>query len=185
MSTGAFWVIADVCLLYFFGWSGVLAHLPVYSTSVGLSEHAAANALAGIAILCVFGVLAFGVSVDRWNQQRVAAVGLIFFAAGTAMLLATEWLNGPLLILSLILIGLPSGGLDIVWASLLRAKFGTQHFGAIFSAWYLVVLIILVVGPIADVAHSFATAWLGIAVAMVSSSLLIGGVRLRNRSQVA
>jgi OFA family oxalate/formate antiporter-like MFS transporter len=190
LRTALFWLIAGVSVVYALGWSGVMAQVSSYLVGQGLSEGTAANALGAIGLLSVLGVLALGAAVDGWNPRVAAVVGLTFFAAGAGLLLVVAPGYVWVLPVALFLIGIPSGGLDIAWASFLRWSFGTKNYGAIFGIWYMFVLFALVVGPVIvgfsfDKTQSYEAAWIAILVVNIFGALLIAAVRIRNSLRLA
>lgn len=184
VKSASFWLIVGVSVVFCLGWSGIMAQVGAYIVGQGLSDNAAANAVGAIGFVSVLGVLGLGAAVDRWSPRVAAVIGLACFAAGTALLLLVAPEYVWVLAVSIFLIGIPSGGLDIVWAAFLRQTFGSRSYGAIFGTWYFIAAIALGAGPVVvgyafDVTQSFELSWIVVCIATALAALAVATVRTR------
>lgn len=177
MRTSRFWwlIIAFFCNLY--AWYAIQVHQTKYLMEIGYTPAVAAWALAIVSIVGVPGQIGFGMLADRFGREWVWTAGCAGFALCYLALIAMEaGPSQPLLILMILAQGVLGYALTSVMAPVVADIFEGPHYGAIFGAVSVSLMMGSAAGPyvtgvIHDVTGSYRMAFY-IALAMTCISAI-------------
>lgn len=126
------------------GYMSILSHQPALLTGAGFSSSQVALLLGLTAACAATGVIGLGLMLDRLRPSYAALTLQVFTYAGAAALIAAMSTHDlPLAVIHAVAFGLALGGMDIVWTTLIKRRFGDEHFGTFFGIWYFTNLMTL------------------------------------------
>jgi MFS family permease len=148
LRTARFWWAA----LGYFGalyvWYAVQVHQTQFLVEVGFGATQAAWALGFVSFVAVPGQIALGHLADRIGREWVWSISCAGFAACCVALLALQRAPSPTLLWTMIVTqGLLGYGLTSVMGAIAAELFEGRHFGAIFSAQMLAMILGGALGP--------------------------------------
>jgi MFS family permease len=148
LRTARFWWAA----LGYFGalyvWYAVQVHQTQFLIEVGFGATEAAWALGFVSFVAVPGQIALGHLADRIGREWVWSISCAGFAACCIALLALQRTPSPALLWAMIVAqGLLGYGLTSVMGAIAAELFEGRHFGAIFSAQMLAMILGGALGP--------------------------------------
>lgn len=131
LRTPAFWLLVTGMGLRNWARTGAIVNLQPILLWKGVSR-AAIGPLVSLSLTASFlGRLALGVTVDRWNKSRIAAMLLLVDSVGLLFLLTGSWDGAPWAILVyLVLSGSAEATAPVSWA-LLGDLFGRRRYASL------------------------------------------------------
>ena len=129
--TRQFWI--TLTILFFFGFSffTIMVHIVPHAIELGISATAAANILAAVGMLSIFGTIALGSAGDRIGSRQAFSASLILLSAALFWLVpATDlWM----LYLFAAVFGFAYGGGVTSQSPLVATLFGLRSHGFIYG----------------------------------------------------
>jgi MFS family permease len=178
-STPVFWLLLTGFFLFSVSVNGSVAHLIPILTDRGIASDTAALAASTLGVLTLGGRLLTGVLLDRFLGSRVAGIFFGIAAVGVAILsqaheIATAFIGSAL-------IGLGMGAEADVMPYLISRYFGLASFSEIYGYAFTAYALAGALGPLLmgwsfDRFHSYSTALLGLAVAMLTGAAVLASL---------
>jgi MFS family permease len=130
-ATRQFWIL--ICTFFCLATCvfAVSVHIVPALIATGVSRAQAANVLAAVGAMMIFGRLILGVMSDRVGNRRIFIVGFIVMAVSLFWLVPADGLWA--FILFAIVFGFFNGGLGSLVAPLTSSLFGMKHHGLVFG----------------------------------------------------
>ncbi|MCZ6628318.1 MAG: MFS transporter [SAR324 cluster bacterium] len=129
LRTRQFWIMAVSIAIPSMLITGMVFHQISYLRGMGLSAQAAANVFTVTAVSMVAFGLVFGYLLDRYQTQRVVALGMLCMAASMYTMLAADT---PLLAaLYGVVFGTAIGAMMMMGSYVWPRYFGRQHLGGV------------------------------------------------------
>jgi len=147
LSSSAFWRLAIAVALGNVGAMAIIVHqIPFLTSSVGMSEGAAAASVTGMVMVSLAGRFGFGYLADLIDKRLVMAASYACLALGVLLFAAVfhPWQ----VFLALPMFGLGWGGVIPVRPALQAEVFGIRAFGAIQGLIFTVATIGALIGPV-------------------------------------
>ena len=147
LSSSAFWRLAIAVALGNVGAMAIIVHqIPFLTSSVGMSEGAAAASVTGMVMVSLAGRFGFGYLADLIDKRLVMAGSYACLALGVLLFAAVfqPWH----VFLALPVFGLGWGGVIPVRPALQAEVFGIRAFGAIQGLIFTVATIGALIGPV-------------------------------------
>jgi MFS family permease len=177
--TPVFWLLLAGFFLFSVSVNGSVAHLIPLLTDRGIVAETAALAASILGVLTLCGRLLTGVLLDRFFGSRVAGIFFAIAAVGVAVLsqahtIATAFLGASL-------VGLGMGAEADVMPYLISRYFGLRSFSEIYGYAFTAYAVAGALGPLLmgwsfDRFHSYSTALLGLAVAMLAGAIVLASL---------
>lgn len=172
-----FWLIITGFFLFSIGINGVVAHLIPLLSDRGLSVSAAAFAASMLGVLTLFGRLLTGILLDRFPGSYVG--GLFFALAAMGVAALSQARTIPSAYAAAGLMGLGMGAEADVMPYLISRFFAMDSFSEIYGYSFTAYAIAAAFGPLLmgwsfDQFHSYVTAALALAGAMLAGAFTIG-----------
>jgi MFS family permease len=179
-----FWYLG-VCVGIMYGLLvGILSNIVQIAMENGLDLQAALLALSWMAIGGVAGKLTVGYLSDRINNCLLLVIVLVIFSLS---LLPPVLADGvvPVYLFSAVL-GFSAISSLPLWHSLTARLFGVSNFARVIGLSQPIVLVMTMVGPllvakIYDITGSFDNALMGISVTLLVTTLLVFGIRAKEK----
>ena len=179
-----FWSLG-VCVGIMYGLLvGILSNIVQIAMENGLDLQAALLALSWMAIGGVAGKLTVGYLSDRINNCLLLVIVLVIFSLS---LLPPVLADGvvPVYLFSVVL-GFSAISSLPLWHSLTARLFGVSNFARVIGLSQPIVLVMTMVGPllvakIYDITGSFDNALMGISVTLLVTTLLVFGIRAKEK----
>lgn len=146
--TTAFWMIAVAFFLPMMSGVGLLTHLVVILTDVGISSQTASACLGLIAALSIVGRFGFGFAADRFPVRKVYTTCYIIETTGVCMLLATALVGTKAFFAYILIYGLTGGGGLVLAPLMIGECFGLKSLGTIFGVLAISAVIGGAIGPL-------------------------------------
>lgn len=168
----AFWCLVIAFLPLLELTTALTANLGPYTRDLGIDTQHAALLLSVWSATMIVGKVAFGALADRINHQTLFAIGLALFAL--AMLLLASGPSFALLLVTIFLLGLSSGGQLPLVGAIISSQFGPAAFGTVMGLFYLCIRPLALAAPAAgwirDTFGSYDPLFLGVLVwALISA----------------
>jgi len=147
LSSSAFWRLAIAVALGNVGAMAIIVHqIPFLTSSVGMSEGAAAASVTGMVMVSLAGRFGFGYLADLVDKRFVMAGSYACLALGVLLFAAVfhPWQ----VVLALPVFGLGWGGVIPVRPALQAEVFGIRAFGAIQGLIFTVATVGALIGPV-------------------------------------
>ena len=147
LSSSAFWRLAIAVALGNVGAMAIIVHqIPFLTSSVGMSEGAAAASVTGMVMVSLAGRFGFGYLADLIDKRFVMAGSYACLALGVLLFAAVfhPWQ----VFLALPVFGLGWGGVIPVRPALQAEVFGIRAFGAIQGLIFTVATVGALIGPV-------------------------------------
>jgi len=147
LSSSAFWRLAIAVALGNVGAMAIIVHqIPFLTSSVGMSEAAAAASVTGMVMVSLAGRFGFGYLADLIDKRLVMAGSYACLALGVLLFAAVfhPWQ----VFLALPVFGLGWGGVIPVRPALQAEVFGIRAFGAIQGLIFTVATVGALIGPV-------------------------------------
>jgi MFS family permease len=147
LSSSAFWRLAIAVALGNVGAMAIIVHqIPFLTSSVGMSEGAAAASVTGMVMVSLAGRFGFGYLADLIDKRLVMAGSYACLALGVLLFAAVfqPWH----VFLALPVFGLGWGGVIPVRPALQAEVFGIRAFGAIQGLIFTVATVGALIGPV-------------------------------------
>lgn len=122
-----FWIMSTTLAFFLACYTAALSNLPKYAADLGLESAAQGRLMTLLAFFGLCGKLAFGYLADRIPLKPALWVA-IMLTASSLWILSTEP-SYPWVLISVSMMGLASGGILPVWASMVGVIFGVSNFG--------------------------------------------------------
>jgi MFS family permease len=177
--TPVFWLLLIGFFLFSVSVNGSVAHLIPILTDRGIGVQTAALAASTLGVLTLCGRLLTGLLLDRFFGSRVAGIFFGIAAVGVAILsqaheVATAFLGAAL-------IGLGMGAEADVMPYLISRYFGLRSFSEIYGYAFTAYALAGALGPLLmgwsfDRLHSYSTALLGLAAAMLTGAAVLASL---------
>jgi MFS family permease len=174
-----FWLLLTGFFLFSVSVNGSVAHLIPILTDRGISSNTAALAASTLGVLTLCGRLLTGLLLDRFFGSRVAGIFFGIAAVGVAILsqahdIATAFTGAAL-------IGLGMGAEADVMPYLISRYFGLRSFSEIYGYAFTAYALAGALGPLLmgwsfDRFHSYSTALLGLAAAMLAGAAVLASL---------
>lgn len=130
-----FWTLAAASLALAFGVSGLLPNLYPLLLERGLEPSVVTKALAALALSVTGGRILSGFLLDRLWAPLVCAI-LVLPAVAALSLLANPGISGPIMVGSVVTLGLVAGAEFDLIAFMTSRYFGQRHFSEIYGMQY-------------------------------------------------
>jgi MFS family permease len=130
-----FWILAAASLALAFGVSGLLPNLYPLLLERGLEQSVVTKALAALALSVTGGRILSGFLLDRLWAPLVCAI-LVLPAVVALSLLASPGISGPIMVGSVVTLGLVAGAEFDLIAFMTSRYFGQRHFSEIYGMQY-------------------------------------------------
>jgi MFS family permease len=177
--TPVFWLLLTGFFLFSVSVNGSVAHLIPILTDRGIGSNTAALAASTLGVLTLCGRLLTGLLLDRFFGSRVAGIFFGIAAIGVAILsqaheIATAFLGAAL-------IGLGMGAEADVMPYLISRYFGLASFSEIYGYAFTAYALAGALGPLLmgwsfDRFHSYSSALLGLAAAMLTGAAVLASL---------
>jgi len=180
-----FWLLVTIIGLLFCVQSGTLIHMVPQLTDRGISLQAASLIAAATAGCGVFGKLAYGALVDRWDTRHALWLAIAFQIVGQLVMLNTSdyfWF-----MLGACSFGFGMGGIVPMQGAVVGAAFGRASFGRVMGAMRLPMSVIHLGGtPFAgwvfDTTGSYDWAFYTFLALYMLAAVAVFGLRVNTRS---
>ncbi len=174
-----FWLLLTGFFLFSVSVNGSVAHLIPILTDRGIASDTAALAASTLGVLTLCGRLLTGVLLDRFFGSRVAGIFFGIAAVGVAILSQAHEITTAFL--GAALIGLGMGAEADVMPYLISRYFGLASFSEIYGYAFTAYALAGALGPLLmgwsfDRFHSYSTALLGLAVAMLTGAAVLASL---------
>lgn len=147
LRSSAFWRLAVAVALGNLGAVAIIVHqIPFFTSSIGLSEGAAAASVTAMVLLSMGGRLGFGYAADLVDKRLVMACSYVLLALGV-LLFATVY-HPWQIFLVLPVFGLGWGGVIPVRPAFQAEMFGLRSFGAIQGLVFTIATFGGLIGPV-------------------------------------
>jgi len=177
--TPVFWLLLTGFFLFSVSVNGSVAHLIPILTDRGISSNSAALAASTLGVLTLCGRLLTGLLLDRFFGSRVAGIFFGIAAVGVAILSQAHEITTAFV--GAALIGLGMGAEADVMPYLISRYFGLASFSEIYGYAFTAYALAGALGPLLmgwsfDRFHSYSTALLGLAAAMLSGAAVLASL---------
>jgi predicted MFS family arabinose efflux permease len=174
--TKQFWFLAFVFFAVVSACAGTIAHIVSILTDRGISPQVATGAISAMGISLIFGRLLTGYLLDRFFAPYVALGFILIPLAGVALLLYPG--SAAVAVAAAVCIGIGLGAEVDLIAYMLSRYFGMRSFGEIYGYLFAVFMFGSGIGPFLmglsfSRTGSYATTLVGLAIALVISSVLV------------
>jgi MFS family permease len=182
--TPQFWLFFATGFCYGYCVLSIMVHMTPHAIELGISPIGAANFLATIGGLGIFGKVFMGRAGDIFEVRQTLILGFILMSAALIWLVPakTQWM-----LFSIAgIFGFAYGGCAVSHSPLIAKLFGLKSHGLIFGVFGISVMIGGAVGPLLtgylfDVTNSYQMAFL--LCAMISFAGIISGTFLKYRER--
>ncbi|MFC1995367.1 MFS transporter, partial [Chloroflexota bacterium] len=189
VSTKQFWILGAILFSILFSVDGVMIHIVIYATGLGIAATAAANILPIIGAFGIFGRFATGVVSDRIGNKPSLVIS--FTLMSVALILLTFTTDLIMLYLFAAIFGISFGALMVLMSPITAELFGLRSLGLILGVLIFIADIgdassPIVVGRIFDVTGSYNLAFIttaGFAILGIILSLLITPIHKESQIQ--
>jgi MFS family permease len=147
LRSAAFWCLVIAFLPMLEITTGLLANLGPYTQDLGISTQSAAILMSLWSMMMIFGKVVFGALSDRLDHRILYAGGLALFSV--AMVLLSSEPSYPLLLGTVVILGLASGGQLPLVGAIISARFGPAAFGTVMGLFYLCIRPVALAAPLA------------------------------------
>jgi MFS family permease len=172
--TARFWWLCCGFSAALFAWYAVQVHQTKYLVEIGFTVGTAAWALGWVSVCAIPGQIGLGALSDRIGREPVWALGCGGFAICYAALIALEGHpSAPLLALMVFAQGFLGYSITSVMGPMVAEIFGGPHFGSIFGAMTVALILGGAAGPwVAGTLHDLTGSYRpGFALAMLLCAL--------------
>jgi MFS family permease len=174
--TPVFWLLLTGFFLFSVSINGSVAHLIPILTDRGISSNTAALAASTLGVLTLCGRLLTGLLLDRFFGSRVAGIFFAIAAIGVAILSQAHEITTAFF--GAALIGLGMGAEADVMPYLISRYFGLSSFSEIYGYAFTAYALAGALGPLLmgwsfDRFHSYSSALLGLAAAMLTGAAVL------------
>ncbi len=171
-----FWFIVIAFLPLIEVTTGLSSNIGPYTQDLNIDTQRAAYLISLWSAMMIVGKLIFGALSDRIDLRILFFTGLTFFA--TAMVLLSLEPGYPLLLLTMVILGLAAGGQLPLIGVMISRHFGAAAFGSVMGMFYLCIRPVAFAAPLAgwirDTFGSYDYFWLGgLTIALVCAPVML------------
>lgn len=175
LCTGAFWQLSALYFFFLYVMITVMVHVVIYATGSGIAPGSAANILAIMGGMTVVGMNASGAAADRIGNKTTIMICFILITL-SLILLMTAGSTGAFYLFA-VLIGLPYGGMQVLFSPAVAEFFGLSSHGVILASTLFFGSLGAAVGPfitgyLFDIAGSYQWAF-RICILMAAASVIL------------
>ena len=132
LCTGAFWQLSALYFFFLYVMLTVMVHVVMYAIGSGIAPGSAANILAIVGGMTVLGMNGSGAAADRIGNRTAIMICFILLTI-SLILLMTAGSTGAFYFFA-VLIGLPYGGMQVLFSPAVAALFGLGSHGVILAS---------------------------------------------------
>jgi MFS family permease len=150
LRTTPFWMLVIVQVFYGAGFGGLHYHFVPMILNAGYSQSTAAILMSSAASIALVSFFVIGVGADRYGGRAALTWSMIALGVGVALFAGIGYrtVGVPILLVSLVLIGLAAGASPIAAPVLLVETLGLRRFGSLWGLLNFCGLIGFAIGPV-------------------------------------
>jgi predicted MFS family arabinose efflux permease len=176
LQSSAFWLMAIAVLLVVTTINGIVGHLVPMLTDRGVDVGRATATLSAVGLSTIAGRLVAGYFLDRFFAPLVAAILFLLPLAGISLLMTGA--GGAAPVLAAVSLGFGLGAEVDVIGFLVSRYFGLRAYGEVYGYLFAIFTLGTGFGPVLmalcfDITRSYNMALTGLAVALLTASVLI------------